>query len=903
MNFNNETFEILKTTPIFLFNHLNTAQFHIHNSMESNVKEIEVLKTFIIKINKLGMAFEKNLFKESQSFQVEMKNHVKDDKIAQYYQLIINNLLRYADGIQVKFKKLLDQIRTLQTSEHNFRNVVQNVKKSLNSSIVKLDEKLNLYLKSYESFMYAHKGYDSELNLEISCEVLDEKEKGNLNAHEELKKALSFNSDNLWKKLKETSKMEKEIKSKITESSLNIIKILSPDKEEDIDNKIKNLDANLEHFRLNFEDLARDMDINITKQIRIDDYKFRYLSANDFYKLNRILDNPYSKLIFNKIKEKQRKLNTRAKICIELLCEKLYTTKEEFNERTITEIRSILSNKHYTDYFIHNLIHKKIVVLLISPFENLVLTKTQSKNFLQIAQYYFLLCVEDDKQNNETIYQFLKFCLTCFNDNNKCLLELLNKTVLLQDCEFWHSLMMFFTTYPEFQRTTGDEIANVNNNVSMIFGLKSLIASFTQSQGNVTIHQLKKAFEEITFLIFKCKLNFESINDILMFLAPKANISFDSVRSLLEKNKDSFLARITKEDIMRTKIKVDIEKYTKSGDEGRYIVMINLLLPFFDNPKSILNLLLLNKFVYSKRINVFRTVLSLVKIKNEDFRKEIIRHYLINTKKIEKPDMTIPDKDIQNIIKLDIRRTFSEKKKFNSNTLQLILVNITHAEKGGFHYYQGLNYVVCYFFLVFKENEVDTYNVSMAFINKFLVDYTDKDFNNLKKLFFYGKRLMKIYLPQLSNYLENEQKVDIDIILASWCLTIFTTVMQSNKNTTLMDQLMEIFISKGWPGFFQIILVIFDELQKTILKLKFEEIILLLSDICKSNFKEVVSNHQKRYGKKKEFNFKDKIKKFKHVNKAQIHYLKEEHEKILGKINDFWLRISQKFKENEKNKK
>ena len=39
---------------------------------------------------------------------------------------------------------------------------------------------------------------------------------------------------------------------------------------------------------------------------------------------------------------------------------------------------------------------------------------------------------------------------------------------------------------------------------------------------------------------------------------------------------------------------------------------------------------------------------------------------------------------------------------------------------------------------------------------------------------------MKTYLPDLINYLECEIKLDIEVIFASWCLTIFTTIVHQN---------------------------------------------------------------------------------------------------------------------------
>lgn len=60
---------------------------------------------------------------------------------------------------------------------------------------------------------------------------------------------------------------------------------------------------------------------------------------------------------------------------------------------------------------------------------------------------------------------------------------------------------------------------------------------------------------------------------------------------------------------------------------------------------------------------------------------------------------------------------------------------------------------------------------------------------------------MKTYLPDLINYLECEIKLDIEVIFASWCLTIFTTIVHQNQQSKLLDEILDVFIAKGWIGF------------------------------------------------------------------------------------------------------
>ena len=894
--FNNETFEVLKTMPIFIFNHLNTAKYRIHSSLNFNTKEIDILKNFTLKIQKLGLNFEKSLFKETSLFQVEMRDHVRDDKVNQYYQLIVNSLLRYTDDIQGMFKGLVNGVKTLKENETIFKNAVQRVKTTLDADINKLDLKISTYLKSYETFV---KRYDIENHEENKKKknFEDTFEKSNHEAFEQLKASLFSNNNNILKHLRDTAEKEKEIKVKIKEACENIVTIIHPNKEE-VAKKLTEIDKNIDKFKLYFQDLTDEMDLVFSNNLSAADSGLEFMSIDHFLTLDRLLDNSSSRLVFTRIKEKEKSLGTKVKIYIELICRKLYTEDEELSKVEMGELMTVISNPSTCDYFIHNLIHKKAVVLLKSPFANLFPSKAQVKNFLSISRYFLLISAERKRIDYETIYQFMKFCLTVFDSDKKNFLELLNKSVILHNCDFWMSLMNFFTKYPEFQKTIGDEIANTETGISMVFGLKSIIASFTNSQSGVTIHSLRKAFEETAFLIFKCRLDFEAINNILMFLAPKAGISFDSVKTLLRKNQDVFLKRISVGELLAMKWQRSINKQAKLTKLDTLIVLINSTLPFYDKAKDVFNLITLNKFIYGKRIHIFKAALATSSIRTMTFRKIAFQTYLSPSQPITSLNEKIKVSEVPNVIKLDVKRTNCEYASFDPKHLTLILYNISHKSMHNYQYYQGLNYLVCYFLSLYGKDVITTYNVSIGIIDRYMEEYTDQEFLKLQKLFFYAKRLMKIYLPQLANYLEHERKIALDMFLASWCLTIFTTILQGHKNVDLLHQIIEIFVGKGWPGFFQIILVILDELQEELFKLGFEEIILLMGDVAKNNFKDVIACHKKHY-KEKEFNFKEKVRKFRHVDKNMLLYFKDEHENILGKINNFWLKISQRFQESE----
>lgn len=899
MSFNEETFSNLKIIPESLLAHFHNIKKQMNYSMAKNLKEIEILQKFITNLNKLGLGFERNLFKASQEFQNDMKNNIKDEKLCEVYQLIINSLLKYADNIQITFKGLLSHIRMLQSSEYNFKNVVDNVKTNLKTNISSLSESLDDYSKNYEKYILTYSNHLSQRKDSQDSSIIEisKLEQVCLDKHDKLETMLMYNSTHIFQKLKETGDIEKEIKRKIKNASLNIIGALTPSRLEEIKEKVEKED----NFRIYFKDLTKEMGLNFSKLINIDSFSFRFCDFSTFHRLDNLYDSPYTRFLFEKIKENEKGINPKIRFYIELLCEKLYRFNVEFDQEVIDEIHFIIVNDQLCNYFIYNIIHKKTVVLLEKPFGNLEMTKTQIKNMMQIAQYYFLICANKDRVDYEAVYHFMKFTLTIFTDHKDCLLELLNKTIILNDCNFWYSLMIFFSSYFKPSKKIKNEIISPATNNNLFIGIKNIVSTLTQAPNSIKSHQYEKAFEEVSFLIFKSNLDFEAITDILMFLAPKANISLENVKNLLQRNQDLFLAQITQSK----EYYIEYKKYNNSdkliNKTQKLYYVLKRVLPYLHSIEEMVSLTQLNRFFKTKREKIFSTILYTIKLTNGHLRKELILHQarLFEGKDYLKRD--IPKREIDPTIMLDVKRTCCDNPSFDHEGLKLILANICSPKMGNFPYYQGLNYIVCYFMLLFKDDQILTYNFATNLLYTHFSQYIDKELKNLRKLFFYLKRLIKIYLPVLSNFLENEQKLDTDIVFASWCLTLFTTITQYFDKYELLDEVMDIFLAKGWPGFFQVVLVIFDDLQEVIFKQKYEEILIILTDLPKTGFERLLKEHNRQHiSKPKKFSFKDKIKKFKHVNKAQIAFFSGEYHNILERVEEFWFRLSRKIKHKRK---
>ena len=840
--------------------------------MTENFQETEILQVFIGNLSKLGLSFAKKLFKISQDFQIDMKQHVKDEKLSQCYQLMINNLLKYGDKVRETFNDLDKYMDGLVDSEKALRGAVDNMHTKLEGDTEILDLKIKSQNNSYNEYIYYYTQHLSEhkKSINVSDEEIQVLEQNNLDRHEKLDKFLIFSANSTNQYIGDIISKEARIKETVRETTVNIAVRLMPEKEQEVREKMKSFDRGMGGFHIHFKDILNDMNLGFCKTIRLENYSFKFRDFYSFYKLDCLYDIPYSKFLFHKIKMYGKKVSPQIKIYVELLCEKLYLYDIRFDDNVIDEVNHLLSNSNTRDYLMFCLMHKKTQILMEKPFSDLNLTKIQLVNIMQIAKYYLHNCSVNKEMNYETMYHFLKYSFVVYNPQKDCLLQLLNKNPIFYDMEFWKELMRFFFSYlkPKNANKTSSPTKKPRKKT---ISFRSIFSNLNPLHVKTRRSQLEKAFEEVSILVLRCKLDFETLTGILLKLAPIAKISFDNVKNILKTNEDLFFEQMRQEKTYYIEYKKNLDGAKALSKNEKVFTVIKRLVRFIEDPKVVISFLLINKHTYDNRHKIFRQILLTRKIKEKGFRIFLLSHQKQITVRLSALTTDIPKKEIDPIISLDVKRTFSEKTDFDHKKLELILINLNHKDNGNFAYYQGMNYIVSYFLLLFKNKELLTYNVVINIMYSFFSPYVDTELINIKKLFFYLKRLIKIHLPTLSNYLENEQKLDTDIVFASWCLTLFTTVVQYHNNTDLLDQIIDIFISKGWPGLFRVILVILDELQETIFRLNYEEILILLAELPKNNFYKVLNPDGKRTEEEiVRFNFKKKIEKYRYVNKSQM---------------------------------
>ena len=190
-------------------------------------------------------------------------------------------------------------------------------------------------------------------------------------------------------------------------------------------------------------------------------------------------------------------------------------------------------------------------------------------------------------------------------------------------------------------------------------------------------------------------------------------------------------------------------------------------------------------------------------------------------------------------IKIDIDRT-----AVNSDNIQLhrqILSNILYAlsqSNGDIKYCQGMNFIACVLYEIFGEEEA--FYIFLSFFKN--TDYPiifAKDLQKLKAFFYVFNRIIQLYEPELSSFL-NTRNATANTFLPPWFITLFMSSHQYVRdNINVMVRILDNFIISGWKGLMIVGISLLHNFEYTLMNKKYEAMMeFLINDIWKSDFFE-----------------------------------------------------------------
>lgn len=909
-----QNFQQLNSSFLRLGSHLNKINFVL---TENKLKIIQLAKTRtnILHSSVNSACNQSNLFKSALSkFESDYRKFIKcriscpnfisnttnntdvQSKLPQSEINDINNAIKVGSLAQKSFFELSN------ITTKNFdmtKNRLEDLSNNDLSRKIEIAQSIENLTKTIELF-----NYDSVLSKNHEINDLAETQKSDFveNQKSKPKKSLIKQESSIFKITKSDQNLnfvllsdkETDTSPNRVKSSENIQNRRSSQKTKSInthknDNLFVKFNKSSNQFKslLTLSLLSPKIDVHFQKHINIfPDYNF-------FLTNNYILEQFSLKQLLSKTSKLSTEVSARSKIVIETLSNFFWTKNTEFCAEYMNELSIIMSKRSSREFFVLTLIIKKCFFFQSAPFSNILLKKRQFRNLQSITQYFFTNYIDLSLAEFELIFDYIKLLACVFSKRRNGFLETCSKIFIFNDLNFWLGLFDFLIKSPIEKSSDLTCVSKESTNPPIIDGIKLITDIFKPTPPiELKIDSSTKIFDNLVSVIFRLKLDFEAITDILIELASKAKIDLEHVKLLLMRNQDLLLTQVS---FLTHKNSIGDEyiNFFEQPQKPRFYTLICLLLPFIENPSDLINLIHVSKETNSKKTKIFSNILTVFNFeKYPNFRK-MIYIFLSRNSKIIENKIEFKENNMSNLISLDMNRTFSKHPKFNSIEIEKILNNLSNSNGGNFSYYQGLNYVVSYFYIFFDGQSQNAYDVVLWLIRRDFIHYFDKELKNVRKLFFYLKRLLKRNLPILSNYLEIELKIDTDIIFAAWCLTLFTTVTQSEEKCALLDEIIDLFVGIGWVGFFKAVLSLLSELEENILKMKFDEVLLTLGDLAKNNFSQILTQ------KSKDFSFKKAILKFKKVTKDRIKFYEKEYERKELMINSIWEKIDVKINENK----
>ena len=323
-------------------------------------------------------------------------------------------------------------------------------------------------------------------------------------------------------------------------------------------------------------------------------------------------------------------------------------------------------------------------------------------------------------------------------------------------------------------------------------------------------------------------------NELFKFFIIYANVSSHTIIKQLpdNDNKNNFnnfnITNFKKKDLIDKKIK-----------------LIYNSIPYLSN-KDFPNLLLCSKrFNIKLKKKIYSYILKQKDISNEVRLK--IWQNILNIKEIKKKfDYKIilinaHEPKIKAQIELDMSRTVTENEE-NKEINKSKVVNILYAismVNGDIKYCQGMNYIGKFLYSVFGEEEA-----FYIFLGIFLhTEYSliiGKDLDKLNIFFYVFKRMINLFEPELSSYL-NTGGVEVNCFLIPWCITLFTGsnfyLKEKEDNSKIILKIMDCFFLYGWKAIMEIGIAALHWYENNLINFGYEDMIqFLINDILKSDF-------------------------------------------------------------------
>ena len=196
------------------------------------------------------------------------------------------------------------------------------------------------------------------------------------------------------------------------------------------------------------------------------------------------------------------------------------------------------------------------------------------------------------------------------------------------------------------------------------------------------------------------------------------------------------------------------------------------------------------------------------------------------------------DDKMKKIITLDVTRT-SVKDIEKQDEIRQKLIDILCAISQFNNYYQGMQYIVLFLMELFGEKEAFYLFLGILLNTEYSLLF-EKNLQKLKVFFYVFKRIISLFEPELSSYL-NINNMQVDLFLPPWFITLFAGthhfLRKAEDNTPIIIRVFDYYILFGWKSMMSIGCELLHLFEGHIMKLDYEGLMrFLLNDILKMDF-------------------------------------------------------------------
>ena len=791
--------DILEPLEQFKQNQIKINRQYIDFISEISSKQKNYSK--ILEIAKINYYKEEYYSKEDSELNDLKEPKYKDEKYSESQEILLKNKMRVKVYENIYNYELVRYNKNIEKLNQEYNSAIDKLKLSEKNRIIfiktsadNIKNYIEEYIKNINDFTYVVENYTSQ-NVCSKDEMYwnDELSKFKSRYYERIpnEKFVSFNN---YMETNNNETGENELFN--YEINLNDKMLAITDEKEQkkfihdvIDSLGKEEDIPLENIAILIELFGLKNNKNEFKKLFLDNIvdikkpSVKYSNLNNLEILSNILS--YISLNEDSIFKGKFELNFK----IIYSAERIYY-QNKYNNNKIYLSAILSKNKYFrTKQFWRNIIELKLAHKLcdyIERLRNLKLPEEKKKGL-------FGKIGKSSGKNLPEIYKA----------------SVLNKSRILPLIKYYKELEP--SKIPLIDKMTTQEISTI-------------IQEIIQNASNFNF-SIETCIDLITKLTEEYKINKENMRYFLLY----ANICNNTIRKKLSSDAKN----------------ININNLDKNK---RILKILSLTLPFLEF-SDYFNLLKLSKF-FNKKLKKKICIQSLIPDNiSKNLRLKIWEMFLHTSKIKQKYNYyqilkNANEPKTKEIIILDINRTSFNLTKFrNESEAKLKLTNVLYAASivnNGIKYCQGMNFLVEFLLEIYEEEE--TFYIFMSFFES--TDYSvifTKDLQKMKVFFYVFKRIMSLYEPELSNYL-NSSGINYNFFLPPWFITLFTGSHQhhckdEDDNTDLIIKILDNFIIYGWTSMMEFSCAVLHLYESYIMNMKYDEVMqFLINDILKSDF-------------------------------------------------------------------